>query len=129
MRSVIGGGFAKRGVIMKKLFLAALCVVCGMTVFGQGTEADSFEIRDNTLVRYTGDGGAVVIPPGVTAIGNDAFYYSDRLTSVSIPSSVTAIGDDAFRGCSSLADIELSRRTRIGYDAFNGVPGSLRYRD
>jgi hypothetical protein len=89
-----------------------------------------FSKNGKTLYSYPTGGGAVyAIPSGVTSIGNDAFYYNDRLTSVSIPSSVTVIGDRAFYGCYWLTSIELSRRTRIGEDAFEDVPGSLRYRD
>ena len=41
----------------------------------------------------------VVIENGLTNIGNYAFYYCYRLTSVTIPNSVTSIGDVAFSGC------------------------------
>jgi hypothetical protein len=37
--------------------------------------------------------------------------------------------NEAFSGCTSLADIELSRHTLIGEDAFEDVPGRLWYRD
>lgn len=38
----------------------------------------------------------VVIPNGVTSIGNYAFSYCSRLVSVTIPNSVTSIGNGAF---------------------------------
>ncbi len=44
----------------------------------------------------------LVIPAGVTKIGNFTFAYCDNLTSVTIPASVTEIGDSAFCGCTSL---------------------------
>ena len=44
----------------------------------------------------------MVIPEGVTSIGNYAFQACYRLTSVTIPNSVTSIGDYAFSGCSGL---------------------------
>ena len=47
----------------------------------------------------------LVIPEGVTSIGEWAFYGYSRLTSVTIPSSVTRIEDNAFVGCSSLEEI------------------------
>ena len=41
----------------------------------------------------------------VTSIGNGAFDYCSRLTSVVIPDSVTSIGQYAFSGCSSLESV------------------------
>ena len=38
----------------------------------------------------------------VTAIGDDAFYNCDSLTSVTIPDSVTSIGNSAFYRCDSI---------------------------
>ncbi len=41
----------------------------------------------------------LIIPEGVTSIGNYAFYDCDCLTSVTIPNSVTTIGKEAFYNC------------------------------
>ena len=49
----------------------------------------------------------VVIPHGVTNIGDSAFGHCTSLTSIRIPNSVTSIGDDAFWGCTSLASITI----------------------
>jgi len=38
----------------------------------------------------------LVIPDGVTSIGQSAFYNCSGLTSVTIPNSVTSIGEYAF---------------------------------
>jgi len=38
----------------------------------------------------------VIIPNGVTSIGEKAFYNCTNLTSVAVPASVTEIGTDAF---------------------------------
>ena len=46
----------------------------------------------------------LVIPEGITSIGNYAFYGS-KITSITIPASVTSIGDQAFSSCSKLATI------------------------
>ena len=45
---------------------------------------------------------SVVIPNGVTSIGNRAFSGCSSLTSITIPDSVTSIGREAFSDCSSL---------------------------
>ena len=41
----------------------------------------------------------LVIPDGVTSIGDKAFSECSSLTSVTIPNSVTSIGSYAFEGC------------------------------
>ena len=50
----------------------------------------------------------LIIPYGVTKIGNYAFYGCSGLTSVTIPSSVTSFGDNAFYNCSKLTKINIS---------------------
>ncbi|MDX2109162.1 MAG: leucine-rich repeat protein [Verrucomicrobiota bacterium] len=62
---------------------------------------------------------SVTISNNVTFIGDSAFYYCSSLTSVTISNSVTAIGDSAFRACSSLTSVTIPNSvTSIGYQAF-----------
>ncbi len=42
---------------------------------------------------------ALVIPEGVTSVGDKAFSGRVTLTAVTLPASLTAIGEDAFAGC------------------------------
>ena len=49
----------------------------------------------------------LVIPSGVTAINNYAFYNCGGLTSVTLPEGVTSIGHSAFLSCSALTSIIL----------------------
>ena len=80
-----------------------------------------FEIESGVLKKYTGKGGDVVIPDGVSSIGNQAFFGCESLMSVTIPDSVTGIGRYVFFGCRSLMSVAISDSvTSIGDSAFGG---------
>ena len=66
---------------------------------------NDFEIENGVLVQYTGAGGDVVIPDGVTSIGDWAFAWCEGLSSGTMPDSVTSIEDHAFCECTSLTSI------------------------
>lgn len=72
------------------------------------------------LIQYPcGRAGGIVIPNGVTDIGNNAFYQCTLLNSVIIPDGLTSIGTSAFSRCTSLTNITLpSSVTFIGDFAF-----------
>ena len=66
----------------------------------------------------------LVIPNGVTSIGDDAFYGCSSLTSVEIGNSVTSIGKHAFNDCYGLTSVEIGNSvTSIGDSAFKGCSG------
>lgn len=74
-----------------------------------------------TLTKYTGKGGDVVIPDGVTSIGSYAFEDCVGMTSITIPASVTGIGLWAFKNCTSLISIHIPDSViSIGDSAFSG---------
>ena len=109
-------------------------------------EQSGLVIKDGVLDLYTGDGGDVEIPDGVTKIAgrtpdrfsyNDpkgAFHNSKTLTGVTIPAGVTEIGDYAFCNCRALGKAEIPDSVAvIGQYAFNNcetlagvkLPGDL----
>ena len=60
-----------------------------------------FIIENGVLKKYVGPGGDVVVPEGVTNIGDQAFYDCSSLTSITLPDGLTSIGDCAFYDCGS----------------------------
>ena len=88
-------------------------------VVGGGTQ------NSCTITGYTGSGGDIVIPNGVTTIGKGIFQFNTSITSVVIPDSVTTIGDNAFDQCESLKTVTFgtnSQLTTIGGSAFSFCP-------
>ena len=51
---------------------------------------------------------SIIIPQGVTGIGDYAFYGCSGLTSIIIPQGVTSIGVEAFSDCTSLTNITVA---------------------
>ena len=49
----------------------------------------------------------IIIPEGVTSIGEDAFTYCEGLKNIEIPEGVTIIGDYAFSYCRSLLEVTI----------------------
>ena len=64
----------------------------------------------------------LVIPNGVTSIGNDVFRGCLYLTSISIPNSVTSIGSYAFAGCTGLTSITIPNSVTY-LNGFNDCTG------
>ena len=74
---------------------------------------------DGVLEKYTGKESSVVIPKGVTEIGDYAFWCCRSLQHITIPGSVSEIGGGAFDGCTDLQSIKLPNSvTYIGCHAF-----------
>ncbi len=61
---------------MKRVLCLLLALIFVLAVPAWAAEED-FEIEDGVLTAYTGPGGAVVIPDGVTAIGDAVFEGRD----------------------------------------------------
>jgi hypothetical protein len=89
-------------------------------------QSSDFEINEKgVLTRYTGSGGEVTVPEGVTAIGRVSFSKHVKVTAVTLPASVREIGFWAFANCTGLTSITLPEGlTNIGQYAFTSC-GSL----
>lgn len=99
--------------------MSVFAFITKAVVVGGGTQ------NSCTITGYKGSGGDVVIPNGVTTIGNGIFKFNTSITSVVIPDSVTTIGDNAFEQCESLKTVTFgtnSQLTTIGVLAFSTCP-------
>jgi len=86
---------------------------------GQSNNSEAYTITDGVVTSGARCDGAVVLPAGVTKIGQ--FAFSD-LTSITIPTSVTIIDYGAFYGASDLTSITIPTSvTIIGSHAFDGT--------
>lgn len=66
------------------------CTVCG------AYHPDFVVDENDVLTGYDGAGSDVIIPDGIKAIGEKAFYHKDIVQSLVIPASVESIGEYAF---------------------------------
>ena len=114
----VGGKTATCAVIVHKHFYKdGKCTECGKNPSMTYGTID----ENGVLKKYysMGDEKPVVIPDGVTGIGDGAFSGCTSLTGVTIPDSVTSIGNSAFRACYKLTGVTIPNRvTSIGEMAF-----------
>lgn len=76
-------------------------------------------IEDGVLTEYKGNAEYVVVPDGVTAIGDCVFLLNKSLREIHLPEGVAHIGDAAFCTCENLETINLPKSLLyIGRDAF-----------
>lgn len=113
-----------------------------LTIIGNGNmpnyPADKYE---GSIAPWRNDGRIdnylekVVISNGVTSVGENAFFWCDKITSVTIPSSVKSIGMGAFYSCKALTSVNIPDGVEsIGIGAFENcealtsvnIPGSVK---
>ncbi len=103
---------------LRVVYLSDIGAWCGIEFeddYSNPFTQDCSMYLDGTLVNK------VVIPDGVTAIKDRAFYGCASIESFDIPDSVTSIGSRAFYGCTTLESMIIPDSvTSIGSYAFNG---------
>ena len=102
---------------------------CPAATFSVANRPENFVIENGVLKKYKGPGGDVIIPDGVTSIKGEfpdgAFSDCECLTSVVIPNGVTSIGEFAFSGCERLTRVVIPDSvTTIERFAFSGCPAA-----
>ena len=66
----------------------------------------------------------LVIPNGITSIGNYTFCYCESITSLTIPDTIMSIGKNAFERCTGLTSVTIPDSVKsIGYGAFSYCSG------
>ena len=89
---------------LKAIHITDLAAWCGIE-FQEESRSSSNPLNYAHHLYLNGDEVTdLVIPEGVTSIGDYAFDNYTALTSVTIPDGVTTIGTYAFRRCNSLKD-------------------------
>lgn len=87
----------------------------------ESTSASDFQMKGETLVKYTGGASSVTIPASIKSIGKEAFAGHTEIKKISIPGYVDSIAYNAFSGCSSLEKVLIPDMvTEIGNGAFSG---------
>ncbi len=83
------------------MIFAAVWTAAPVTALADKTMTGGF-VTDDTgkiLKQYTGTGGNITIPAGITTINDSVFAGKTSITGVTLPTSVASIGANAFSGC------------------------------
>jgi hypothetical protein len=84
-----------------------------------------FEIHEGRLTNCLRTWGDVVIPEGVTKIGDRAFAECKRLASVAVPGGATEINMNAFAGCGDLSSVSISNGALLRFDSSSELAASF----
>ena len=77
------------------------------------------KIENGVLISFRGDDTELIIPDGVTKIGQNACFFHTQITKLIIPEGVTVIGENAFKDCHGISEVVLPESlTEIGRCAF-----------
>lgn len=77
------------------------------------------QILDTTFKFCSGLKDEIILPSGITSIGNEAFFSCTRLEGIILPEGLTKIGKNAFDSCQSVVNFTLPQTLKtIGDEAF-----------
>lgn len=118
----IGSGAFNECDGLKSVYISDISAWCQIS-FG-GMEANPLEHADNFYINgeYVKE---IVIPEGVTSIGDYAFAGHSTLTEITIPKSVKSIGKYAFKDCISLKNVyitDLAAWCNMSIDGYEATP-------
>ena len=109
---------SSNGVLFNKEMTVLIKYPEGKNNITEYTVPTGVNIINNSAFLNTSSLTKVLLPEGLTTIGEDAFKNSG-ITSIEIPEGVTSIRDSAFSKCSSLTSVVLpSTITSIGNKLF-----------
>lgn len=87
----------------------------------------NFAISGTTLVKYRGSEARVVVPDGITVIGERAFAGNEAIDRVILPGSVKIIEEEAFADCLVLQTIGFPEGLeKLGKSAFENCVKLIR---
>lgn len=92
-----------------------------LSIQGEGTMYDYTATGDTISPFRNANIARIIIKPGVSSIGNYAFYGCDEIVSVELSEDLTHIGYNAFQDCVRLASLDMSKccaLAEIPYAAF-----------
>ena len=122
----------KRKITKKRILLSAACVVLALltvsvisflVVRKPRGNPDVFTVLDGTLVRYDGDGDAVIIPDGVSKIASSAFRGSGKaqnVRSLTISKDVEEIEPASFEPLKALESVSVDPENKT-YETIGNV--------
>jgi len=100
----------------------------GQTVDIALAKLNGYAIEGTVLTGYTGSDSVIIIPEGITDIGESVFASNTTITSLYCPTTLTKIGANAFSGCSALEYVKIYEGvTEVGENAFNGCTALVEF--
>lgn len=103
-------------------FLSVLFVVFLVAAYGLSAVSAAepeFQIENGVLLSYSGPGGDIVIPEGVTDVRDRAFGRNPDITSITYPESIISVNGAS--GCINLSSVTIPEGAlEIGLGAFEG---------